>query len=113
MNATEAPWASRERTTAWLAFYISLFVFLSIAKAPAVLLATRFWAEEGTLFYPHLRPLGMLGALLFIYSGSLYLIPGLTVFAATKVPLLYAPAVTTYTAFLVELLTAGLICWFI
>ncbi len=87
----------------WLLAYTLFFLVLSLAKAPDVLLNTRFWAEEG-VYFAHLRTLEPWQAIGFVYNGSLQLLLNATVYAALKVPLVLAPRVTTYTAFLVQLL---------
>jgi hypothetical protein len=97
----------------WLACYVVVFLALSVAKAPTVLLEPRFWAEEGDLYYAALRTLPAWDALTFVAKGNLQLLINAVVYVAAKVPILYAPAVTTYAAYLVELLVALLIYRFV
>jgi hypothetical protein len=96
-----------------LPYYIAVFLALSVAKAPTVLLEPRFWAEEGDVYYATMRALPAWDALTFVAKGNLQLLINLVVYVSTKVPILYAPAVTTYAAYLVELLVAVLIYRFV
>jgi hypothetical protein len=97
----------------WLPYYLLAFLALSVAKAPTVLIEPRFWAEEGDLYYAALRALPAWEALTFVAKGNLQLLVNVVVYVATKVPILYAPAVTTYAAYLAELLIAVLIYGFV
>jgi len=97
------------RNRFWLAIYLFSFVVLSLIKAPQVLIETRFWAEEGSVYFAQMSSLPMRDALLFVTNANYQLLTNLLVFAATRVPLANAPAVTTYGAFLVAVLIVVLI----
>lgn len=104
------PFATQWRADrAWLPGYVGLFVVLSLLKVPRVLIDTRFFAEEGTFYFTLFRSLGAWDALLFVTNGNYQLLTNVFVWLATKVPLAYAPAVTTYSAYLVALLVVVLI----
>ena len=92
----------------WLQIYVRSLA-LSLAKAPRVLIDTRFWAEEGTVYFVQLHSVGAWDALLFVTNGSYQLLINISAWLASKVPLGLAPAVTTYSAYLVELLVVVLI----
>ncbi len=107
-----APFASPRRvepSREWLLACLALFLVLSFVKAPRVLLDPRFWGEEGTLYFAQFRSLGAWDALLFVANGNYQLLTNVIVWLATKVPLGLAPAVTTYSAYLVQLLVVALI----
>jgi hypothetical protein len=93
----------------WLALYLVLFLVLSVAKAPQVLIGTRFWAEEGANYFAQFQTLGIRDVFQFVYNGNFLFLTNAIVYFATKVPLAYAPAVTTYAAYLVEALVVVLI----
>ena len=93
----------------WLFGYLAFFVALSFVKAPAVLTDPRFWAEDGAFYFKDFRALDAWGALLHVTNGNYQLLTNVLVYLATKVPLVHAPAVTTYGAYLVEALVVVLI----
>ena len=93
----------------WLFAYLAFFVALSFVKAPAVLTDPRFWAEDGAFYFKDFRVLDAWGALLYVTNGNYQFLANVLVYLATKVPLVHAPAVTTYGAYLVEALVVVLI----
>lgn len=93
----------------WLLAYVAVFVALSFVKAPTVLLAPRFWAEDGSFYFKDILALDWSSALLHVANGNYQLLTNVLVYLATKVPLAHAPAVTTYGAYLVEGLVVVLI----
>ena len=93
----------------WLFVYVALFVALSFVKAPQVLLEPRFWAEDGAFYLTDFRSRDMWGALVYITNANYQILVNLLVYLATQVPLIHAPAVTTYGAYLVEALVVVLI----
>jgi hypothetical protein len=68
--------------------------------APEVLLAGRFWAEEGSLFFQNFHgSSSLLSDLLFLHWGHLHIATNVAVMASLAVPLGFAPLVTTYVGF--------------
>ena len=93
----------------WLFAYLAFFVALSFVKASNVLLDPRFWAEDGAFYFKDFRALDAWGALLYIRNGNYQFLTNVLSYLATQVPLVHAPAVTTYGAYLVETLVVVLI----
>lgn len=93
----------------WLAAYLAFFVALSFAKAPAVLIEPRFWAEDGAFYFTDFRSLDAWNALFYLTNGNYQFLTNALVYLATKAPLAHAPAVTTYGAYLIEALVVALI----
>ena len=87
-------------------FFVACFLLLAFAKTPDLFLNPRFWAEEGRDFFPALRDGSLLNDLMYITKGSYQVLTNLAVFIATRVPLEYAPAVTTYIALLLHTIVA-------
>jgi len=109
MTAMAAQPAANRSYAIWLFGYLALFVALSFVKAPAVLTDPRFWAEDGAFYFKDFRALDAWGALLHVTNGNYQFLTNVLVYLATKVPLVHAPAVTTYGAYLVEALAVVLI----
>jgi hypothetical protein len=73
-----------------------LFVVLLFFAHANVLRHPRFWAEEGTVYYQYCARRDVAACLSFAHIGGLQLIENLLVFFATRGPLQFAPAITTY-----------------
>src|SRR5262249_54815643 len=101
--------AIQQPSRIWIAIYFIFFVDLSLTKAPDIFVNPRFWADEGAVYFTQFRALPLWDALTFTFQGSLQLLVNAVVLVAAKVPLLYAPAVTTYAAYLIQLLVVALI----
>lgn len=90
--------------TAWL--LLALASIAIAARAPNLLAAPRFWAEEGSAFFREAHDGGVLAGLTFVYHRAGYF-AGFTNLATTLsahvVPLERAPLVTTWLAFLAQL----------
>ncbi len=73
-------------------------------RAPNLLLAPRFYAEEGKFHFAYAFEHGFLASLSYVHeiAGYVNLVPNVATGAATWVPLEYAPAVTTATAWVVQ-----------
>ena len=103
-----APAANRSDRI-WLFAYVAFFAALSLVKAPNVLVDPRFWAEDGAFYFTNFRALDAWGALFYITNGNYQFLTNVLVYLATKVPLVHAPAITTYGAYLVDTLVVVLI----
>lgn len=101
--------AANRSDSVWLFAYLAFFVALSLVKAPNVLLDPRFWAEDGAFYFTNFRALDAWGALFYITNGNYQFLTNALSYLATQVPLVHAPAVTTYGAYLVEALVVVLI----
>ena len=89
-----------------LALFLILVVIL-VWRAPNLLRAPRFWAEEGRVYFKFAYEHGFFRSLYFIHwwMGYLYLLPNISAaIAAHMLPLEYAPFATTYAALVVQLI---------
>ncbi len=77
------------------------YVTLCIIRAPAVF-AGRFWGEEG-VYYAAFQSMGRVKSLFFSASGYPLFLTNVIVRFAEHVPTVYAPLVTTYVSFSVEI----------
>jgi hypothetical protein len=90
-------------------FFLALFLIFGAIlawRAPRLLLAPRFWAEEGSVYFKFAYEHSFLRALFFVYweAGYLYLLVNVvTAIAAHLLPLEYAPFATVYTALVIQL----------
>lgn len=87
-----------------------IVVFVAYARLPALLIEPRFWAEEGSYFayaYNH----NWLVNLFSPQYGYNTLYNSIVTSLAAVVPLEYAPAVTTYLAFIVQLSVSAAAIW--
>lgn len=67
------------------------YLLITIAKAPSLFWAPRFWAEEGIIYYLQARTAGWSGALFAMPLGYLSLPANLAGVLANELPLMYAP----------------------
>jgi len=74
------------------------FLALACYKQPAILLQGRFFAEEGSYFFPRLCDRGFLDSLSFLFLGRLELVTNLAAWLASHFPLAHAPRVTVFFA---------------
>jgi hypothetical protein len=88
---------------------LALAVLLILGRAPQLILAPRLWAEEGTIYFAYASGHPWFQALVHPHLGYFALWPNLATVLAAQVPLLWAPAVTTGCALLVQLLPPTLI----
>jgi hypothetical protein len=82
-------------------------------RAPNILLAPRFYAEEGAHYFRFAFEHGLLESLTFVFRkvGYFNLITNVAAGSATLVPLEYAPIVTTYVALVVQAIPLVLILY--
>lgn len=85
------------------------FCFLAFAKTPTVFSEPRFWGEEGSVFFRALQDVSFLDAATYTYRGSILLPTSLSVWLAAQLPLAFAPTVTTYLGFVVQVSVAALL----
>lgn len=94
---------------------IGLFVIsilLMYFREPAFFLTPRFWAEEGSRYFPLAYRVSWHESLLTVQNGYFGLWPNLaTTLAAHLVPLRLAPLVTTLLAFFVQVIPISIIIW--
>lgn len=92
-----------------LAAVFAAYALLLILRAPRIWQG-RFWAEEGSVFFPAACSNGLLKSLLLPHLGYLMAVTSTaTTLAARSVPLELAPLITTGMAALVQLLPAALL----
>lgn len=84
---------------------LSTAVFLAAAlfRSPSVLLAPRFWAEEGFVYYQYMQHTSAWDGLLFVYNGNYQLLTNLFCLVAARVPERFAASTTAYLGTLVDL----------
>jgi hypothetical protein len=93
---------------------LGVFVAAIILRAPFLLLHPRFWAEEGTGWFQYASSHSAIQTLFFVHpdSGYLNLLANLAaVFSslAARISLAIAPAATTLTALLIQVLLIAII----
>jgi len=83
------------------------------ARAPELFSSPRFWAEEGARYFPYALEHGFWSALMFLdpRAGYLDVTRNLSAGLASLVPLAYAPYVTTYIAYVVQLIACFIIIY--
>ncbi len=91
--------------TALVSCYLQYLRFAPLITSP------RLWAEEGWTFLPALYGASFLESISYIYyrSGYFNLIPNLAAYLTQFFPISFAPAITTTTAFFIQLLPVLLI----
>lgn len=75
---------------------VFLFLTLILWRSPNLLLAPRFWAEEGVMYYAPLQDQGFFSASSLVVNGNFQLLTNWGAYFATWVPASYAAHVTTY-----------------
>ena len=73
-------------------------VFIAEKRGTVLFYDSRFWAEEGSVFFASFRDFSFFEAIRYTYLGSFLGLTNLTVWLSTLAPLEYAPAVTTAIA---------------
>lgn len=103
--------------TTWHTRAILLIAFCAaiVAREPYLLAHPRFWAEEGTVWFQFASSHSVIQTILFVYPLSRYfnltanIGAVLSSVTAARVGLEYAPAATTFLAFLIQALALALI----
>ncbi len=103
-------WLDRLGSPARL-FILALVAF--VARAPGLLLHPRFWAEEGTFYFAHAYGHSFWDALTYIPPHIPYylFLTNLGVALAGRVPLEWAPLITSLFAMTVQFAPVALIAW--
>jgi len=87
-------------------------VLLMIYRSPSLLIEPRFYAEEGSIYFSYAYSHSWLSNLFSIHLGYYSLLNNIgTCIATTVTPLKYAPFITTYISFLIQLSPFILIIW--
>lgn len=94
----------RESAVLWVAVLLC-----SLVKMRTYWQHGRFWAEEGCNFYVGIAARDGGHGLLFIFNGHLEFMTNVAVWCSTLVNLQYAPLVTTWFSWLLQLLPIGLL----
>lgn len=106
-SAILRPGLSRPRVPRSSLVPVSTFLLCLFWRSPGLLLHPRFWAEEGHLYYDHMRRVGLHGAFVTVINGNYQILPNLVTEAAARSPDRFAAHVTTYLSLVV---VAGC-CW--
>ena len=89
-----------------------LCIFIMYIRMPLLFLQPRFWAEEGLIYFSYAFHHSWYKALLTPHYSYYSLFNNIaSILAANIVPLQYAPCVTTYLAFFVQLIPFAIILW--
>lgn len=88
-----------------------IVIFVAYKRLPELLLEPRFWAEEGTNYFSFAYSHNWLSNLFTPQFGYNTLYNSIATSLATMLPLEYAPAVTTYLAFAVQLSVSMAVIW--
>lgn len=97
-------------------FTVKLLLTLAVAlfvvwRQPDLLLTPRFWAEEGTNYFAYAYSHTWLENLLYPQFGYYTLYNSIATSLAATLPLTYAPYVTTYLAFIVQVAVSAAVIW--
>ncbi len=100
----------------WLGSPARLFTLAMVAfvvRAPGLLLHPRFWAEEGTFYFAHAYGHSFWDAITYIPPQIPYylFLTNLGVALAGRVPIEWAPLITSLFAMVVQFLPVALIVW--
>ncbi|ABQ25523.1 hypothetical protein [Geotalea uraniireducens] len=88
-----------------------IVVFVAYIRQPEMLIEPRFWAEEGTNYFSYAYNHTWLNNLLSPQFGYNTLYNSIATSIAMMVPLDYAPYVTTYLAFFVQVFVSSVVIW--
>ncbi len=88
------------------------FIWIIFLREPSLFIEPRFWAEEGSVYISYAYTHSWYENLLAPHLGYYSLFNNLIASIATKVvPLTYAPFVTTFGAFIVQIISFLIILW--
>lgn len=95
----------------WLqsALLLLLVIVIIVARCPGLLSSPRFWAEEGEIYFSAAYHYGFWQALFLEHVGYYELVANVATAFSTFVPLEQAPFVTTYIAFLLQILVSAVV----
>jgi hypothetical protein len=86
---------TRARVSLEVGLAIGILLTLMTLRAPGILMHGRFWAEEGRIF-TIVRERPLLEQILHLKGGELQILLNIALALAARVPIAYAPLVTTY-----------------
>jgi hypothetical protein len=97
----------------YAAILAAIFVIVAALKSFDLFIHPRFWAEEGSEYFPRIQSMPGGSGLLLSYRGNFQLFENMLVWLATLVPLDKAPFITTYGALAVHTVVAAQLGLFI
>ena len=83
---------------------LAVYVVAVLLRAPRVIAARRFWAEDGSVFFEYAWNHGPLDSLLSADFGYFLFLPNLAGLLAVQLPLEWAPLMVIAIALLVQVL---------
>lgn len=93
-------------------FILLLCILVIYLRLPSLFIEPRFWAEEGAVYFSYAFSHPWYESLLACHQGYYSLFSNFaTTLAANFVSLKYAPFVTTYFAFIIQMIPLGIILW--
>ena len=99
---------SIEKSHFFLVISLIGYVILLAGKNVDILITPRFWAEEGAVFYRDAFRSGI-DCIFNQYGGYYSIVPRLTTYLASLLPMKLAPFITTFTSFSIQIIPAYLI----
>ena len=87
---------------------IVITILAALIRTPDVLIEGRFWCEDGSIFARDLIRADLVGAVTYVYKGTLQLGTALPVWLATRAPVDDWPLVATWMSLGVEAILAAL-----
>jgi hypothetical protein len=94
------------------AAYLGLFLVVAYFKTPMLFKDPRFWAEDGAAYYKDCLGHTFSACLQVVHGGSYQLLENIMVYIAARLPIIAAPAATTYLSLAVHLVVVGQIVQF-
>lgn len=88
-----------------------MVIFITYIRQPELLIEPRFWAEEGTSYFSFAYSHSWLANLFSPQYGYNTLYNSIATSLATMVSLEYAPYITTYLAFIVQVSVSSAVIW--
>jgi len=92
-------------------FLFIVLMIVTIWRQPELLIHPRFWAEEGTNYFSYAFNHSLIQNLTYPQFGYYTLYHSFATSLATLMPLEFAPLVTTWGAFTVQLVIGYLVLW--
>jgi hypothetical protein len=102
----------RESSSWLLPTALAIYVAILFAKAPTLFVDPRFWAEEGTSFFPACQKGGLAARLSYLHFGTYQFLANAAVYLSTKVPLALAPLVTSFLALALQMVVVAQLVMF-
>jgi hypothetical protein len=102
----------RESSSWLLPTALAIYVAILFAKAPTLFVDPRFWAEEGTRFFPACQKGGLAACVSYLHLGTYQFLANAAVYLSTKVPLALAPLVTSFLALALQMVVVAQLVMF-